>query len=72
MDNLFISRWWGNYIGGCDDSLLLLDYFGKSASETLTLRQILKDIHLDPELNFFLSLCFKFDLELFQNFSLFF
>jgi len=47
MDNLFISKWWGNYIGGCDDSLLLLDYFGKSASETLTLRQIFEDIHLD-------------------------
>ena len=47
MDNLFISKWWGNYIGGCDDSLLLLDYFGKSASETMTLRQIFEDIHLD-------------------------
>ena len=25
---LYIKKWWGNYIGGCDDSLLLLDYFG--------------------------------------------
>lgn len=22
-----IKKWWGNYVGGCDDSLLLLDYF---------------------------------------------
>ena len=47
MENLFISKWWGNYIGGCDDTFLLLDYFGKPQSETLTLRQIFEDIHLD-------------------------
>lgn len=46
MGRLFISKWWGNYIGGCDDSLLLLDYFGKSQSDTLTLRQIFEDTHL--------------------------
>lgn len=47
MKNLFISKWWGNYIGGCDDSFLLLDYFGTSPSSTWTLRQIFEDIHLD-------------------------
>ena len=25
---LYIKKWWGNYVGGCDDSFLLLDYFG--------------------------------------------
>jgi len=50
MKNLHISKWWGNYIGGCDDSLLLLDYFGTSSSNTLTLRQIFEDIHLDSVL----------------------
>jgi len=46
MKNLFISKWWGNYIGGCDDSFLLLDYFGTSSSNTWTLRQIFEDLHL--------------------------
>ena len=50
MENLFISKWWGNFIGGCDDSLLLLDYFGELQSETLNLRQIFEDIHLDSAL----------------------
>ena len=50
MNNLFISKWWGNYIGGCDDSLLLLDYLGKYASDNLTLRQIFEDIHLESAL----------------------
>lgn len=40
-----ISKWWGNFVGGCDDSFLLLDYFGTSQNETLD--KILQDLHLD-------------------------
>ena len=47
MKDLFINKWWGNYIGGCDDSFLLLDYFGTSPASTWTLRQIFEDMHLD-------------------------
>ncbi|MDR2967266.1 MAG: hypothetical protein LBU74_04900 [Methanobacteriaceae archaeon] len=47
MENLFINKWWGNYIGGCDDSFLLLDYFGTSPSDNWSLKQIYEDIHLD-------------------------
>lgn len=47
MKNLFIDKWWGSYIGGCDDSLRLLDYFGTSPSNKWSLKQIFKDIHLD-------------------------
>ena len=44
---LYIKKWWGNYIGGCDDSFLLLDYFGKQTQSNLELSKILSDIHLD-------------------------
>ena len=44
---LYIKKWWGNYVGGCDDSLLLLDYFGKQTQSNLELSKILSDIHLD-------------------------
>lgn len=50
MSNLYIGKWWGNYVGGCDDSLLLLDYFGMSTHEVFSLRQIFEDIHLDVAL----------------------
>ena len=44
---LYIKKWWGNYIGGCDDSLLLLDYFGNQEQYNLELSKILSDIHLN-------------------------
>lgn len=44
---LYIKKWWGNYVDGCDDSLLLLDYFGKQTQSNLELSKILSDIHLD-------------------------
>ena len=37
---LYIKKWWGNYIGGCDDSLLLLDYFGNQEQYNLELNFI--------------------------------
>ncbi len=44
---MFISKWWGNNIGGSDDSLLLMDYFGLKALNNFELKQIIKDIRLD-------------------------
>lgn len=44
---LYIKKWWGNYVGGCDDSLLLLDYFGKQTQSNLELSKILSDMHLN-------------------------
>lgn len=50
---LFIKRMWGkknnegNYIGGTEDTLLLIDYFGKQTESKLLLRKVLSDIHLD-------------------------
>lgn len=50
---LYIKKLWGkqsnkdNYIGGTEDSLLLIDYFGKQTESKLQLFKILSDIHLD-------------------------
>lgn len=50
---LFIKKMWGkkynkdNYIGGTEDTLLLIDYFGKQTESKLLLHKILSDIHLD-------------------------
>lgn len=47
---LYIKKWWGNYVGGCDDSLLLLDYFGTQEQSNFKLSEILSDIHLNTPL----------------------
>ena len=47
---LYIDKWWGNYIGSCDDSLLLLDYFGNKKEKNLSLSEILSDLHIDTML----------------------
>ena len=44
---LYIKKWWGNYVGGCDDTFLLLDYFGSQKQSNLELSKILSDIHLN-------------------------
>ncbi|WP_418813330.1 imm68 putative immunity domain-containing protein [Paraprevotella clara] len=44
---LYIKKWRGNYVGGCDDSFLLLDYFGNQKQSSLELSKILSDIHLN-------------------------
>lgn len=44
---LYIKKWWGNYVGGCDDSFLLLDYFGNQKQSSLELSKILSNIHLN-------------------------
>jgi len=43
---MYISKWWGNYVGGSDDSLLLLDYFSSRIDSQLLLRQIMEELHL--------------------------
>ena len=44
---IYIKKWWGNYVGGCDDTFLLLDYFGSQKQSNLELSKILSDIHLN-------------------------
>lgn len=44
---LYIKKWWGNYVDGCDDTFLLLDYFGSQKQSNLELSKILSDIHLN-------------------------
>lgn len=43
---MFIDKWWGNYIGGSDDSFLLLDYFGTRNSTVFNLNDILQETGL--------------------------
>ncbi|MFC8684830.1 imm68 putative immunity domain-containing protein [Brevibacillus porteri] len=44
---MYISKWWGDLIGGSDDSLALIDYLEQLGSTNVTLNQILKDLGLD-------------------------
>ena len=44
---MYIEKYWGNYIGGTDDSLTLLAYLiGKQKNE-VTLKEIFSDTGLD-------------------------
>ncbi|MDR3058458.1 MAG: hypothetical protein LBU84_10010, partial [Prevotella sp.] len=43
---MFIDKWWGNYIGGSDDSFLLFDYFGTRNSTVFNLNDILQETGL--------------------------
>ena len=58
---MYIEKYWGNYIGGTDDSLTLLDYFADKQKNEISLREIFADLGLDklnwdfresPELGF--------------------
>ena len=44
---MYIEKYWGNYIGGSDDSLTLLGYFMDKGESELTLGEIFKDHGLD-------------------------
>ncbi|UKS29587.1 imm68 putative immunity domain-containing protein [Paenibacillus sp. HWE-109] len=44
---MYISQWWGDLIGGSDDSLALIDYLEQLDSKNVTLNQILKDLGFD-------------------------
>ena len=43
---MYIKNYWGNYIGGTDDSLTLLDYLLDKQKNILTLDEIFQDIGL--------------------------
>ena len=58
---MYIGKYWGNYIGGTDDSLTLLDYFVDKQKSEISLSEIFADMGLDkldwdfresPELGF--------------------
>ncbi|WP_313637181.1 imm68 putative immunity domain-containing protein [Paenibacillus sp. FSL K6-0276] len=44
---MYISKWWGELIGGSDDSLALIDYLEQLDLTDVTLNQILKDLGFD-------------------------
>ena len=44
---MYIEKYWGNYIGGTDDSLTLLDYFVDKRKNEISLSEIFADTGLD-------------------------
>lgn len=44
---MHIEKYWGNYIGGTDDSLTLLEYLMKKQKNEITLHEIFADTGLD-------------------------
>lgn len=44
---MYIEKYWGNYIGGTDDSLTLLDYFIDKQKTEFSLGEIFADTGLD-------------------------
>lgn len=47
---MYISKWWGNMIGGSDDSLCLVDYFEYRAFSLVPLSTVLHELMLDQYL----------------------
>ncbi|GHU19604.1 hypothetical protein FACS189475_07090 [Betaproteobacteria bacterium] len=43
---MYISNWWGEFIGGTDDTCTLLDYFKNSPLNEFSLEQILSDFNI--------------------------
>lgn len=44
---MYIEKYWGNYIGGTDDSLTLIDYLAGKQKEEISLGEIFSDTGLD-------------------------
>ena len=44
---MYIEKYWGNYIGGTDDSLNLLEYFTDKRQAEISLSEIFADMGLD-------------------------
>ena len=44
---MYIEKYWGNYIGGTDDSLTLLDYLIDKQKPEITLSEIFADTGLN-------------------------
>jgi hypothetical protein len=43
---MYIDKWWGRFIGGTDDALLLGDYLEARVDVPVSLREILESLHL--------------------------
>lgn len=44
---MYIEKYWGNYIGGTDDSLTLLQYLMETRQNEISLHKIFADTGLD-------------------------
>lgn len=44
---MYIEKYWGDYIGGTDDSLTLIDYLADKQKEEISLEEIISDTGLD-------------------------
>ncbi|MBE1554014.1 imm68 putative immunity domain-containing protein [Sporosarcina limicola] len=44
---MHIEKWWGNLVGGTDDSLLLVDYFEELPKSIISLDEVYRDLGLD-------------------------
>ena len=44
---MYIEKYWGNYIGGSDDSMTLLEYLAAKGKGELTLNEIFADSGMD-------------------------
>ena len=43
---MYIEKYWGNYVGGTDDSLTLLDYLADKQKSEIPLSEIFADTGL--------------------------
>ena len=46
---MYITKYWGDYIGGSDDSLSLIEFLEDLNKEEITLKEIFTDIGLDRQ-----------------------
>ena len=46
---MYIKKYWGNYIGGSDDSLNLVEFLADQNKEEITLSEIFAKIGLDKQ-----------------------
>lgn len=46
---MYISNYWGHYIGGTDDSLTLVSYLANQEKDEISLREIFTDTGLDQQ-----------------------
>lgn len=44
---MYIEKYWGDYIGGTDDSLTLVEYLSNKQKEEISLEEIISDTGLD-------------------------
>ncbi len=44
---MYIDKWWGDYLGGTDDTCTLLDYFKKDDVTEYPLSKIFKDFNIN-------------------------